>query len=441
MYKINSIIKREFRIFYILILFFRLLLDIAYEYIIATRFQYMGFFNNKTIILSIASWVVLVVYMIICRDYYTNCKNQLSKEIVYWLFLISFIPFTSLMKFGLLTTLFTVCNLLYWLLLIIGVGGLKIKAGRTYTLKKKRFVNDTHIQFITILSFAIVLFVSGRYAGFRFHFDLLDVYDLRLEARSFHMPTIFTYLFAWTRTINSILEAYFIRRRKWEWAIACFAMQLLNFGVDGSKTTLFMAFFAIIINVIPKIEIRKMNLWVLYGAISITLLSMGMFLFANKILLASLVIRRVFYIPAYIQTCYFDFFTHHVPDYFRNSFMRYFGIKGVYPNISYLIGRSYFNQEAMSANNGLISDAIANLGYVGIVFMPLLLSYILKMLDRASEGLDIRLYFTVAMYSSIVLVNSFLFTVLMTHGLLVVLILLTLMKRDHIELNQIGKSD
>ena len=434
MRKKKFLLSREFRLLYILIILFRLSLDLAYEYVISVKFRYMGLENNKSIVLTVLSWVVLVIYMVIGKQVFDNYRNRLSKEIVYCMFLMSFVPFTSLMKYGILTVLFVVCNLMYWCLLFFCVGRIRIKQEGLIRTKEKRFVNDVHIQILTVFSFLVILFISGRYTGFRFHFSLLDVYDLRNEARSFNLPIILGYLFTWTRTTNSILEAYFIRRKKWAWAVACFVIQLLSFGVDGSKTTLFLAIFAIVINIVPKIEIRALNLWILYGAIIVTALCTGVSIFANNIIPASLFVRRIFFIPAYIQTCYFDFFTKHVPDYFRNSFMRYFGLQSPYSNIPFLIGSEYFNQNSMSANNGLISDAVANLGYVGILVMPILLSFILKLMDKASEGLDVRLYLTVALYTSLILVNSFLFTVLLTHGLMVVIILLKLMNRDYSEL-------
>lgn len=136
--------------------------------------------------------------------------------------------------------------------------------------------------------------------------------------------------------------------------------------------------------------------------------------------------------PAYIQYCFFDFFTSHTPDFFRQSFLRFFGFTSPYPNLAYMIGNIYLKQSNLSANNGLISDAVANMGYLGIFIMPICLGFVLKLLDNASEKLDVRLYIALALYTSIMLTNSFLFTVLLTHGLLVVILLLKSMERDYV---------
>ena len=97
-----------------------------------------------------------------------------------------------------------------------------------------------------------------------------------------------------------------------------------------------------------------------------------------------------------------------------------------------MIGREYYGYD-MGANNGLIADAMTNLGYGGIVVFPALISMVLKLFDRSSKGLDSRIYATVSVYVAMVLTNSFLFVSLLTHGLLVTILLLAAMKRDRLK--------
>ncbi len=408
----------------------RILLDASYKIGIATKFSYMGFADNASDFYLIVSWIVLLSFVYFARFNYINENNKLSLEIVFWLFIFSFIPFTSLICFGTFTAGFIIWNCIYWFILLVFSREFSLAHKYKFVFLNKEVVNDAHIRLFAVFSFLIVLYVSGRYAHFRLNFNLLNVYDLRMEARGYSLPTIIEYAFLWTRTINSIFVAYFIRKKRWGWAVACFFVQLLNFGVDGSKTTLFLAIFAVAISLMPKLELKKINKWILIGISVLTLICFILFQWFDNLIPLSIVIRRVFFVPPFIQRYYFDFFTTHSPDFFRQSFLRHFGFVSPYPNIPYMIGNIYFNQNSMSANNGLISDGMANMGYFGVFAMPILLSIILKCLDRVSAGLDIRLYITVALYTSIVLTNSFLLTVLLTHGLLIVMILLKTMTRD-----------
>lgn len=425
--------------YYVGIILLRLVLDVTYNFSISTEFAYMGFVNygNGGFLLS---WVILFLFMGLCRHCFINEENALSKEIILLMFIISFVPFTSMVRFGAFNTKFVLCNTIYWLFLLVFIKDFHLKRIVKLRRTKKHIIHDNHIKILTLLSFFVVLYVSGRYTGFRFNFDLLNVYTLRSEARLYDLPTVLAYAFSWTRTVNSILIAYFMRKRNWVWAGTCLVVQLLNFGVDGSKITLFLAIFAVAINLLPRFQLVTINKLIIAGVTSITAICLGIYAFFNSLIPVSIITRRLFFVPVFIQSNYFDFFTTHTPDFFRQSFLRFFGFHSPYSNIPYLIGNLYSNQSSMSANNGLISDAIANLGVLGIIIMPFVLSLVLKILDKVSYGLDVRLYITVALYIAIMLTNSFLFTVLLTHGLIVTMFLLGSMNRENDNTNALDQT-
>ena len=135
------------------------------------------------------------------------------------------------------------------------------------------------------------------------------------------------------------------------------------------------------------------------------------------------------YLPVYISTNYFDFFTTHSPDYFRQSILRFAGFVSPYEDISYMIGVIYF-ETVTAANNGLISDAVTNMGLAGVILAPCLYAVVLRTLNNVSEGLDARIHLAVAMYIAAELINTFLFRVLLSHGLLITMIILYYMSRD-----------
>ena len=84
----------------------------------------------------------------------------------------------------------------------------------------------------------------------------------------------------------------------------------------------------------------------------------------------------------------------------------------------------------MNCNSGLLSDAVSNLGYLGIVCMPLVLSFVLVLLDKCSKGLDPRIYLTTSLSIAMTLINTNLFTALLTHGILMLMLLLAVTERD-----------
>lgn len=176
---------------------------------------------------------------------------------------------------------------------------------------------------------------------------------------------------------------------------------------------------------------NMLNKWLLRGVVVSVAFCAFIYRFTRNYLPISIIVRRVFYLPVRISKDYFAFFSTNTPDYFKQSFLRYFGFKSEYSlSISNMMGDLLFHSAGTSANNGLISDAMANLGYSGIIVFPLLIAVVLKLLDRSSKDLDSRIYATVALYIALTLTNSFLFTILMTHGLIVTILILGMMKRN-----------
>ena len=415
--------------FWLLSVIYRFLLDIAYRDVVSPNYIYIGFLNRGSTAWAVLSWALLFAFIFLIQTFYLNRKSKLSGEIVFFLFLLSIVPFTSLIRFGLLEPVFILANTVYWLLTLtfvylLGRSEKHIRLARF----RKYSLGDLELKAVAAVSFLIVFYISGRYTHFRFHFSLSNVYDLRSEARNFQMPTILSYLFSWTKVINSILIAYFMQRKQRLWVAVGILAQLLNFGIDGAKTTLLLMVATILVNLLPRLELGRMNKWALRGFTALVFLCLLAYSRLKNIMPVSLFVRRMLYIPIQIGSFYWDFFTSHVPDFFRQSFARHFGFNSPYPPIAYMIGELY-EKKVTSANNGLLSDAVTNLGYAGILVMPLFLAFLFRILDRCSEGIDSRIYVTVSIYLAVTMTNSFIFTILLTHGLLVTMLLLAMMKR------------
>ena len=426
--------------FFMYILLYRCILDFSYSRIIYSCYAYMGFQNNFSLVSEIYSLLVLLFFSVVFCKSFRNREQSISNEILLVLFLMSFVPFTSMLGFGALQINFVIANIIFWVcLLLFSTVPLKfnqIKSSVRITLKagKRELLNETKIKALTVLFGLVVLYVSGVYTGFRLNFSLANVYELRESARDFHLPVLMSYAFSWTRTVNSIFIAYYMQKKDWGWAILCFGIQLLNFGIDGSKSTLLLAVFAIAINLVPKFSFQRLNKWIVLCFCATTFICTMFYIFfsdslPSSLFPASLFIRRAMYLPVYISTNYFDFFTTHSPDYFRQSILRFAGFVSPYEDISYMIGVIYF-ETVTAANNGLISDAVTNMGLAGVILAPCLYAVVLRTLNNVSEGLDARIHLAVAMYIAAELINTFLFRVLLSHGLLITMIILYYMSRD-----------
>lgn len=426
--------------FLLLILLYRFVIDFAYDRVISTVFKYEGYKNNFTLQSEFISLVVLLVFSVVVFKIFKNEENEIANEVLLVLFLMSFVPFTSMFGFGAVTLSFVVSNVLFWIFLLfftlIPIKDIPFKHHDSILLKfgNNKLSGSMQVKILTVLFGLVVLYVSGTYTGFRFNFSLSNVYALRSEAGTFDLPVLLKYLFSWTRTVNAVFIAYYIQKRQWYWAVFCFIIQLLNFGIDGSKTTLFFALFTVAISLVPNFTLQRLNKWIVSGFLGLSFACTVFYIGLSQVISfsiwpVSLFIRRVMFLPVYISSNYFDFFVTHTPDYYRQSFLRFFDFISPYGDISYMIGEVFF-KTVTAANNGLISDAITNMGLFGIILAPFLYAVVFRILNHVSRGLDSKLYIAIAIYTTVVLVNTFLLRVLLSHGLLITIMLLSIMPKD-----------
>lgn len=415
---------------------YRILIDWIYFNIISPIYAYTGFTDNRSMGSLLVSWGLFIIfYCLIRRILYTE-QEGISHVIVTTLYLLSFIPFTSSVYAGLTKTAFVVCNSLYWIVLIIASRfALHIPKKRLPKINFNHLeINDKVVAAIGVISLLVVIYISGRYAHFRLNFNLFTVYDLRLEAREFGMSTLATYLFAWTKAVNTLMLAFCLIKKKRLMTVVYFAIQMLSFGIDGSKSTFFLPFLVlIVVKLYDKITVSKLKVLFFYGAAGGALIAAAEYVFAHTAFLTTLFIRRVLFVPSILNVHYFDYFTTHEPDFFRGSFLRLFGAVSPYSadgGISRMIGRVYYGSAVMNCNNGLLSDAISNLGYAGIFVMPIIIVFFLNLFDRSTLGLDRRLVLVSGVFIALNLIGTSFTTVLITHGFLILILLTWVMKPE-----------
>lgn len=145
----------------------------------------------------------------------------------------------------------------------------------------------------------------------------------------------------------------------------------------------------------------------------------------DSILFESLLIRRLFFLPALITYDYFHFFDSN-PVYLSHSILKNF-IEYPYDlEPAKLISATYFDMPAGNTNNGFISDGYMNFGYIGVISFSFVVSLIILFFN--SIKLDAR-YFGLFFLLIRLLVSSALLTMFLTHGLwLLIIFALILMK-------------
>lgn len=414
---------------------YRFLLDWSYINVITHTYGYYGFIDMRTSMNFLISLGCLLISFPFLLGMIKNISIRVSTIVIWILYLISYVPFTSCIYMGIAKTNFVIGNIIYWLLILIMQNCILTRKIKKYLKIRYNYIyiQDKVVEIIGTISMLLVIYISWKYTGFRLISDLFSVYEYRSEFLTYDFPLIITYAFSWTKAINPILMVYFFCNNKKVFSVCFFISQLFAFGIDGLKATLFMVFLGILIILFYKNILEKnLIIFAMLGVVGVTLSGVVEKIILNTEYIIEFIIRRIMFLPNLIGNYYFEFFTKYEPDYFRSSFLKYFGVTSPYTvhgeSIGQIIGRKYII-EGMNCNNGLSSDAITNLGSIGIFIMPFFIIGLLYVLDCSTIGLDKRVVIMASLYVTITLLSSFLFTILLTHGILVMILMLMLVSR------------
>ncbi|HJJ04097.1 MAG TPA: oligosaccharide repeat unit polymerase [Clostridiaceae bacterium] len=408
------------------------LLCYCFDKYLTDVYAYYGFTNQMTTESALISILLLVfLFGFIVKQ----TTDSYSKLVIYVLILVNFIPSIITYMFMPISNKYIFLQTTYWLMMILFINIFNKIYLKTKEAKPKN--NIIGIYIFALIEFFIVAIVLFKYTGFSLSFN--NVYDLRNNYFNARVPLVFAYLFAAFKVVNPLLFIYLFNNKKKVAYTFSAIIQLMAFFADGSKSTLFSIIIAYAIVKFLKnkkdadlFKSGNIKYYVLYGLASINLLGFIEFNLLKSANIYNYFIRRLFFVPALLNQCYFDFFSSHPIDLFRQSFMGKIGFTSIYSTqIQKIISSSYFNTPEMLANNGMFSDAFMNLGTIGIFIMPIMICLLLRFLDYCSKGINPFYLLTIMVNVSYIFISSSFFTVLLTHGfILLCLILKFVIPRD-----------
>jgi|APSaa5957512535_1039671.scaffolds.fasta_scaffold40496_1 hypothetical protein len=282
----------------------------------------------------------------------------------------------------------------------------------------------------------ILLVMGGLYilsiitfGGLKYlNFDLKKVYEFRSISAS-NLPTIFGYFSPIvSKVFLPFLLIISIVNKSKTFICISIAFSILAFGMTHHKGTLFYPFLAMGLyyiftmkNVIPMMIIAYLSIIV----ISLLIYMIN----ESNIFFGSLLLRRVYFVPAQINYFYYDYFS-------LNSFILWAESKLTLGLIDYqyplsmprMIGLEYFGNEITNANTGWIGSGYAQAGLIGMIIYSVIIGIIFNTLNIFSKRVNknIILPITIVPVFS-VMTSSDLPTAFLTHGLILVLILVSIL--------------
>ncbi|MBU2061172.1 MAG: hypothetical protein KKH44_04895 [Bacteroidetes bacterium] len=266
--------------------------------------------------------------------------------------------------------------------------------------------------------------ISG--AVFNINFNPNLVYDFRDENSSMIDIGFLNYLNIWTYKFFTIfLFLIALSRRRYFLAGSILLIQVYFYGITAHKLVFFLPFFAFGVWYYFSRTKSLIVLPIAYNVI--VLIAFFLYLVFQIDLIAAMMIRRVFYVPAALSFEWFSFFESNPKTYWSDSILSSFLEYPYSAKLPFVVGNHLLGPE-LGANNGYVSSGFAQAGYMGVVIYSALLALIVKQLDSISKD-GVPMWLTVALTIGplrTAISDSDLLTAILSHGIFVAFIILIL---------------
>jgi len=416
-------IKKSIFWSFLVIFFYKIILDLSYYFIISPRYSYTLFTFDLNYFKLFESFLLLfIVFALMPKS-----KEKLSSIMVWVLILVSYVPMLTLFALKNESRIFMYAITGFWLLVFLL---LKFPSVSITPLKKSQ--SKTIYYSIFFILFGIVFLMVYKNFGFSFNFNLKKVYDIRSSYVAMGIP-LSGYLFTWVaKIINPIFFALFLNKKKWIPLGLIILLQVMLFSVTGHKSFLFtLPFVFCLIWIVKR---KNPFFYMCIGLIGVILIGALSFCLIDNIWPSSLFTRRTLLVPAQLSFLYYEFFSQNEYTFLsQHLIFRNFIDYSYQLNPPHLIGKTYFNRPEMGANNGIYADAFMNFGYMGFFLWAILLTIIFKLIDSFSKNKKMIITIAAIAVPILSIRSSALLTNLTTHGLLLSLLILYLLPKEKLK--------
>ncbi len=416
--KIINFIKKHDKSF---LIFYKVFIDIIFVLGINPIFSYSGFILDFSLYRYILGWIVFyfsIKYIIELLN-----KDTFSDMIIFLMFLIYFVPNITMYGMMSLSNIYFLLSSIYMFILLIAnekIGFVKIK------MLSKNYSKFFFYAALIIIP-AFVFYISYKYTGFRLVTDFINVYDIRLESKMYDMSMVTRYLLTLMNVIVPLLLIYCLKKKKIVSSIFMIFTQYVLFSITAQKNIALSIIVVLLSYFIYKKEYKRLII-VLIIALALFCPFEVNILGTNNIL--SLIYRRNLFLPPFISNQYYMYFNQHSFDFFTNGIMNWAGFKSIYPDsVSNILGNSFYNAST-NLNNGLIGDAFANLGYLGVLIMPVILVITFRIMDAFTYKTSRNVIFGFVVFYMMKFINGFWSTNLLSGGFLILIVFLYFMQSN-----------
>lgn len=408
-------------LFYIFLIFFRLVLDYSYFNFVHPVFSYEGYYLNFNWFNYTLSWVFYLTSFFLVRDHILLPSDYFFISAI----LAVFAPLTSyfgLNNFSYFPVLLTLMSFfIIWFLL---------KTNLVKPVEFKIHDGGGKLAFnLSVISVFILIFwyiLSG--AVFYFNLDFSKVYEYRGMSSKLASIGPMAYFNGWVYNVFIVYAmAYTLLHKKYYLTILFVIIQIFFYGVSAHKTVFFTPF--LVLSIWWYFRNFKSVMFMVVSFSFLVSTSVFLYLYNNNIMFGSMFSRRVFFVPAKLTFDYFNFFENNPKIFWSNSVLSWLFDYPYHDRVTKIIG--YENDTEASANNGYIASGFSHAGILGILIYSYIIAFLLKNIDYFSK-FNVPLWFILCLIVTPMrsfLISSDLLTGLLTHGFLIAFILILLSRK------------
>lgn len=393
------------------VLLYKIILDAVYPTV--NKFFLYAWGNSMDF--NFIKYIESFLLFIILIKFILNLKSKIVKELLNILIGLNFIPMTTIYSF--LNEERSVIYLYFFsYLIIISIYYIFFRVKNKVLFKNKEKIQKK-IKFICILlsvltCFYLIIKFGKPEIAKAFHYKKL--YELREKNK---LRGIFKYLFYIYIYLGTPLMIVKLKRGTKHFFVIGTIVALYVY-IPKKIIFAYIVIFYISYFFSEKIRISK----VLYFCYSIFLM-IG--LITKKILIIG-TCDRVFYLPAYLSFVYNNFFKNRNYNLFWGSKLSLFfpNNNNDYGIYTYYISNVVFGSN-MNANANFIASSYAEGGILVVVIVSAILGWIFSFIHRAylkGNLLEKKLIYMLSIPNILILTNGPLWTIFLTNGFLVVLI-------------------
>lgn len=393
-------------IFLSVALAFKVCLELGYTQYVSPLFAYAGFTFAPSLLAYIESWLIFFVLIVLCPRLLKKPSDFFSAYIV-------FLILTPTLVYYALSG--QERHMLYYLLLSYLVLEFA-RSGSKLRLPSLLYASRILVGSLVLLSVAVTTWMIASGGMSFFNLNILRVYEFRDEASETLNVGVMAYLVSWvSKVVGPALLALSLYWRKPILFVVAIGLQIFWFGITGHKSVLFYPLIPVFVWFFYR-ESRATSL-IGIGALLLVSTSLLLYWAFDELFIGSLLLRRLFFVPAQLNFAYYDFFTDNGFLYWANSFAAGFVDYPYDRSPAQVIG-DYLGHGAF-ANNSFFSTGYMHAGLAGMLIYSVVAGWILGLVDSLC-ALGFEKWLAISFVAGplvAMLMSADLLTALLTHGL------------------------